>query len=125
MFEFIYDYVEKDTFTKYLRLVIFVAAYVIFRNYYSEWAKMKQVKRQIALDEQEKLDKPEKERKEKEAQAAKLKAEAATFGWGKKTRKNVKLVERELAESATTLRERHQTSYDAQEDHDIEDLLED
>lgn len=125
MFEFIFDYVEKDTFYKYFRLLIFVTLYILFRKYYSEWAKHKQIKRQLEIDEKEKLEKPGKEREEKlEAEQA-LQREAASFGWGKKTRKNVKLQESILTQEADELRERHQTAYDAAEDHDIEDLLED
>ncbi|CAK7894852.1 processing of GAS1 and ALP protein 2 [[Candida] anglica] len=125
MFEFIFDYVERESFTKYLRLIIFIATYIIFRKYYSDWAKMKQVKRQIEQDNKEKEEKPEKDRKKRAEIEEKLTQEAATFGWGKKTRKNVKLSQSILEEQATELRERHQTAYDAQEDHDIEDLLED
>lgn len=125
MFEFIFDYVDRDSFTKYLRLTVFVAAYAIFRKYYSEWAKMKQVKRQLEMDKIEQAEKPEKDRKKKLEDDKKLAEEAATFGWGKKTRKNVKLTEAKIQESMQELRERHQSAYDAQEDHDIEDLLED
>lgn len=125
MFEFIYDYVDRELYVKYLRLTIIVAAYIIFRSFYSKWAQQKQVKRQLEIDQKEKAEKPERERKEKEDKEQELKREAAAFGWGKKTRKNVKLTETKLEEQLSELRERHQTAYDAAEDHDIDYLLED
>lgn len=54
-----------------------------------------------------------------------LEKEANEFGWGKKTRKNVKTTQAVLEQLAEETRQRHQSAYDAQEDADIEDLLED
>lgn len=125
MFDFIYDYVERELYIKYLRLTIIVGAYVIFRAFYAKWAQQKQIKRQLELDQKEKAEKPEREKKAKEDKESELKREAAAFGWGKKTRKHVKLTETKLEEELTELRERHQSAYDAAEDHDIDYLLED
>lgn len=125
MFEVIFDYVERDDFFKYLRLTVLVAAYVIVRKYYSQWASYKQVKRQIEIAKREREAKPEKDRAEREALEASLAKESQTFGWGKKTRESVKLSANLLEAEAADLRQRHQTAYDAAEDHDIEDLLED
>lgn len=125
MFEFVYNYVEKDDLIKYLRLVVIVSFYLAIRQYYTKWAQTKALQRQLADDEREKKEKPSKDEQKKLEQEKKLKAEAANFGWGKKTRRDVKLQEAELVAQAETLRQRHQTAYDAAEDHDIEDLLED
>ncbi|EGW34398.1 uncharacterized protein SPAPADRAFT_59831 [Spathaspora passalidarum NRRL Y-27907] len=124
MFEEIFEFVDKETFTKYFRLTIVVCAYLIFRKYYSQWAAKKQTERQMADDEKEKAEKPERERKAREEQAQQLEAEAKQFGWGKKTRRTVKTTEAALDQIIQEQRQRNQTSYDAQEDADIEDLLE-
>lgn len=125
MFEIIFEYVEEDKFYKYFRLLIIVGMYMFFRRIYTEYAKQSQIKRQIAIDEQEKLEKPAKEERERAEKKEALESEAASFGWGKKTRKNVKLQETILQQESEDLRQRYQSSYDAAEDHDIEDLLED
>ncbi|KAG7193205.1 uncharacterized protein KQ657_000965 [Scheffersomyces spartinae] len=124
MFEFIYNYVDKEEFTKYLRLTIVISFYFFCRHYYTKWATQHQIKRQIAMDNQEKLEKPEREKKEREAEQKRLEDEAASFGWGKKTRRNLKVSEAVLNDQLMQVRERHQSAYDAAEDHDIEDLLE-
>lgn len=77
------------------------------------------------MDEKEKLEKPEKERKAREEGQQKLEKEAASFGWGKKTRRNIKVSQSVLDDQLMEVRERHQTAYDAAEDHDIDELLED
>lgn len=125
MFEFIFDYVEEDKFYKYFRLLIIMGLYLVCRNIYTEYAKQSQIKRQLELDETEKLEKPAKEEREKIEREEALTNDAATFGWGKKTRKNVKLQESILEQETEELRQRNQSAYDAAEDHDIEDLLED
>lgn len=125
MFEAIFNYIEREDFIKYLRLSIIVFVYVIFRQYYSNYAKAQQTKRQLLMDEKEKKEKPEREKKERLEKEKLLEKEAASFGWGKKTRKDVKTKQTILEDQLSELRERHQTVYDAAEDHDIEDLLED
>lgn len=125
MFEFIFEYIEQDKFYKYFRLLIIVGMYMFCRRIYTEYAKQSQIKRQIAIDEQEKLEKPAREERERAEKQEALEKEAASFGWGKKTRKNVKLQETILQQESEDLRQRYQSSYDAAEDHDIEDLLED
>lgn len=124
MFEFIFNYVEKDTFIKYLRLLMVVCVYIIFRQYYSKYAQDKLIKQQVAQDERDQAEKPEKERLEKERHQEKLQQEAASFGWGKKTRQNAKVQQSLLEEKLEVLRQRNQSAYDAAEDEDIEDLLE-
>ncbi|KAI3403827.2 hypothetical protein KGF56_003387 [Candida oxycetoniae] len=124
-FDEIYDYVEKDTFKKYFRLAVVIFAYLIFRKLYSQWASKKQTDYQLRLDAQEKKLKAERDEKERLEAENKLNKEASEFGWGKKTRKNVKVTELVLEQMAQETRQRHQTSYDAQEDADIDDLLED
>ena len=110
-FDEIFDYVDRDTFFQYFRLTLVVCTYLIFRKYYSSWAIKKQTATQLEQDKREQSEKSEREAKE--------------FGWGKKTRNNVKLTEAVLAEYSEQQRQRNQTSYDAQEDADIDDLLED
>lgn len=124
MFEFIYSYVEREALVRYLRLTIFVAFYILLRGYYVNWSKQRQVKKQLEADEREKKEMPERKKEEAKKKKQELQEQAASFGWGKKTRKNVKLLEEQLRENADELRNRHQSSYDAAEDHDIEDLLE-
>ncbi|RCK58825.1 Processing of GAS1 and ALP protein 2 [Candida viswanathii] len=124
-FDEIFDYVDKDAFFQYFRLFLVVCTYLIFRKYYSAWAVKKQTQAQYAQDERELAEKSEREAREKKETIEKLEGEAQEFGWGKKTRKNVKLTEAVLQEYAAEQRQRKQTAYDAQEDADIEDLLED
>ncbi|KAK6202476.1 uncharacterized protein RJT21DRAFT_118517 [Scheffersomyces amazonensis] len=123
--DFIFSYVDESDFYKYLRLAIVVCAYIIFRKYYAQWAGSRATKHQLAQDEKEKLNKPEKDRKAREEAEKQLEEESKTFGWGKQTRKNVKLTQAFLEETLQEQRQRHQTAYDMAEDHDIEDLLED
>lgn len=124
IFNFVYDYVEKEKLTKYLRLVIIVCVYVFLRSYYSNWAKTKYVKRQIELDKQEKEEDEEKKLDENREKLEKLEAEASGFGWGKATRRKVKTLEIVVKETMAKLSQKEQSAYDAAEDHDIEDLLE-
>lgn len=124
-FEEIYEYIEKDTFLKYFRLAIVICAYLIFRKYYSQWAAKKQSEYQQKLDEKEKAEKPARDAEAQRQLEESLEKEANEFGWGKKTRKNVKTTQAVLEQLAEETRQRHQTAYDAQEDADIEDLLED
>lgn len=124
IFDFLYDYIEKDTLQKYLRLTVIVCLYLFIRTYYTNWTKQRQVRRQLDLDKKEQqMDAEYKEQKTQE-KFQKLEDEANTFGWGKVTRRNVKKQEKALADATEALRESHQGAYDAAEDHDIEDLLE-
>ena len=125
MFESVFDYVDRDEFTKYIRLLIIVSCYILFRKYYTKYASLKLIKRQLEQDKKEKEEKPARDSAERQALHDKLAAEAETIGWGKKTRKNVQVHQLILEAQAAELRERHQTAYDAAEDNDIEDLLED
>ncbi|CUM64625.1 uncharacterized protein PRCAT00002233001 [Priceomyces carsonii] len=124
MFEFLFEYVDKDTILKYIRLLAIVGFYLIFRHHYSTWAKTKQIKRDLENDKREKEEAAGKD-EEEQAKEESIKEQASSFGWGKKTRKNVKLQQSILEEELNELRQRQQSSYDAAEDHDIEDLLED
>lgn len=124
VFDFIYNYVDKDTFTKYFRLVVVVCGYIIVRGLYQNWATQYHVKQQIQRDEEEKALKKENDAKIEKEKKEKLLEEAETFGWGKKTRKENKLKAAYIEQQFNEIRQRNQTSYDAQEDHDIEDLLE-
>lgn len=125
MFQLIYDYFPKEDVQKYIRLVIFVGCYFFFRKYYTNWARKKQLERQLADDAKEKAEKPEKDRKEKEDLEQKLSNETKSFGWGKKTRAREKKKQAIVEQILDEERARYQSAYDAQEDHDIEDLLED
>lgn len=121
---FIYNYVEKDSFQKYLRLTVIVCFYVMLRTYYSSYAKNKEISRKLEEDKREKETRKEREHAKVESEMNLLDEEARTFGWGKTTRRNVKRQTRELEDRVEELREYHQGTYDAAEDHDIEDLLE-
>lgn len=124
IFNFIYKYVDEEQFKKYFRLIIIVCVYLFFRTWYTNWAKTKEIARRI--EEDNRL--AEARKSEREAEATEkfelLDNEAATFGWGKATRRNVKRQEHVLNEAAEQLRAAEQSTYDAAEDHDIEDLLE-
>lgn len=124
IFNFIYKYVDEEQFKKYFRLIIIVCVYLFFRTWYTNWAKTKEIARRI--EEDNRL--AEARKNEKEAEATEkfelLDNDAATFGWGKATRRNVKRQEHVLNEAAEQLRAAEQSTYDAAEDHDIEDLLE-
>lgn len=125
MFEFIYNYVDQEKFKSYFRLFLFIIIYIMVRGYYTNWAKQRQVKHQLAEDKREAEEKPERERQEREARLQEIEEEAQLFGWGKQTRSKAKKNEALLQEAVAELRERNQLAYDAAEDHDIEDLLED
>lgn len=122
--EFIYNYVDKETFKKYFRLTIIVCIYIFARGYYSNWSKQRQVKNQLDLDNKMKeQEKAHKEKKEEE-KLERVDDEAKSFGWGKATRRKVKHQEKILQDAAEEIRETNQSAYDAAEDHDIDDLLE-
>lgn len=123
-FNFIYNYVEKDTLHKYLRLTIIVCFYVFARTYYSNYAKTREIARKLEEDKKERETRSERDRAKVEDEMNKLDEEARSFGWGKTTRRNVKRQTRELESRVEELREYHQGTYDAAEDHDIDDLLE-
>ncbi|PVH17094.1 uncharacterized protein CXQ87_004655 [Candidozyma duobushaemuli] len=124
IFNFIYKYVDEEQFKKYFRLIIIVCVYLFFRTWYTNWAKTKEIARRI--EEDNRLAEARKSEREAEAteKFESLDNEAATFGWGKATRRNVKRQEHVLNEAAEQLRAAEQSTYDAAEDHDIEDLLE-
>lgn len=124
-FQFIYNYVDKDDFIKYLRLTVFVCLYVFARGYYANWSKAKQIKRQIDIDNKEKAEEKAMKEKASNEKLEKLDEEAETFGWGKATRRRVKRQEQELEAKIQEVRDYNQSAYDAAEDHDIEDLLQD
>lgn len=123
-FQFIYNYVDKDTLHKYLRLTIIVCLYIFARGYYSNWSKQRQVRNQLDLDNKLKAQEKQKKQEEEEQKFDQLDDEAKSFGWGKATRRKVKRQEKILQDAAEEIRENNQSSYDAAEDHDIEDLLE-
>ncbi|SGZ52728.1 CIC11C00000003894 [Sungouiella intermedia] len=93
-FQFIYNYVDQDTFTKYLRLTIIVCIYIFLRGYYSNWSKQRQVKNQIDLDNKLKAEEKKREEQKEEEKLENLDNEAKSFGWGKATRRNVKRQEK-------------------------------
>lgn len=124
-FQFIYNYVDSEQLHKYLRLTIVVCIYVFARGYYQTWAKQKHIKTQLELDRKEKEQDAERKEKQAAETLEKLDQEAKTFGWGKATRRKVKRQEQALKDAAELLRDHHQGAYDAAEDHDIDDLLED
>lgn len=125
VFDFIFNYVDKASFLKYFRVVIIICGYVIIRGLYMNWAGKYHIRKQVERDEKEKAEKPSKDAKAKAELEEKLANEAKTFGWGKKTRKDNKLKEAIIEREFNELRQRQQSAYDAAEDHDIEDLLED
>lgn len=125
IFNFVYNYVDESQFKKYFRLVVVVCVYIFFRTWYTNWAKTKEIARRIEEDNRLAETKQEREDNEVKEKFEKLDNEAATFGWGKATRRNVKRQEHILTEAAERIRDLEQSAYDAAEDHDIEDLLED
>lgn len=123
-FAFIYKYVEKEKFTKYFRLFIFICLYIFVRTYYLNWSKQREVRKRLEQDKIDKELEPERLAKAEAAESEKLELEAQLFGWGKATRRKVKAQESFLQKQADDLRMANQSAYDAQEDHDIDYLLE-
>lgn len=124
--DFIYEYVDKDTFKKYFRLVIIVCIYVFVRGYYSTYAKQRQIRRQLDLDSKEKERAASKEASLDDAkkELEDVDEKNLGFGWGKATRRKVKTQEKVMQITEEEVRKRKQTAYDAAEDHDIDHLLE-
>lgn len=104
--------------------MIIVCVYLFFRTWYTNWAKTKEIADRIAEDNRLAEEKKNQKETETTEKFEELDKEASTFGWGKATRRNVKRQEHVLNEAAERLREQEQSTYDAAEDHDIEDLLE-
>lgn len=125
IFNFIYNYIDQDQFKKYFRLVVIVCVYLFFRTWYTNWAKTKEIARRIEEDNKKAQTRKEEKEAEANEKFEKLDEESKTFGWGKATRRNVKRQEHLLNEAAETIQALEQSAYDAAEDHDIEDLLED
>lgn len=120
LLDFIDNYLDKKNIQKYLRLIVIVCVYLSVRTWYTNWTKQRQVRRQLDLDKQEQ----ERDTQLADSKIKKFENEAQSFGWGKTTRRNVKRQEKALAEATAALCEAHQTTYDAAEDRDIEELLE-
>lgn len=125
IFNFIYNYIDQDQFKKYFRLVVIVCVYLFFRTWYTNWAKTKEIARRIEEDNKKAQTRKEEKEAEANEKFEKLDEESKTFGWGKATRRNVKRQKHLLNEAAETIQALEQSAYDAAEDHDIEDLLED
>ncbi|EGV64779.1 hypothetical protein PSN45_005125 [Yamadazyma tenuis] len=124
-FDFIFDYVDRESYTKYFRLVVAVCGYIIVRGLYQKWATKFHIQQEVNRDNAEKAAKPAKDAELQKQYEEKLQQEAKTFGWGKKTRRDTKLKQAYIEDQFNELRQRHQSAYDAAEDHDIEYLLED
>lgn len=76
--------------------------------------------------EKDKKDKEEEPMRKEQLKAQKqesLEKEASSFGWGKKTRKNVKTQESKLEELADELQLGREAGFNPNEDRDIENLL--
>lgn len=124
-FDIIYNYVDRNDFIKYFRMIVTVCGYILLRSLYTTYAGKKHVERQLEQDKKDKEEEEEKKIKEEEEKEQKLQDEAQTFGWGKKTKASTKSRQAALELEMDELRIRHQNAYDAAEDHDIDDLLED
>lgn len=127
MWENILPELTRESLQKYIRLVVLVACYVLARGYYTNWSKTRQVAQQLARDKKAKQDMLDGKAPAVEAQPVpKVDPETvAAFGWGKKTASQQKQREQVVSKLAEQVRQRQQSLYDAAEDHDIEDLLED
>ncbi|CCH43574.1 hypothetical protein BN7_3127 [Wickerhamomyces ciferrii] len=103
---------------KAIRLVVIIGGYIFIRNIAQKVLANRQLKQQLAQDEKDRDQ--ERIRELVEDPKAKTTATESGFGWGKKTRRNIKLQEEILKETLEKLE--HQ---DDDSDKDIEDLLED
>lgn len=103
-----------------LRLTVIVGGYVLVRNVVQKYLANKQLLAQLKHDEENKEAKKQTDLvDDPNAQATGALADDGSWGWGKKTRRNVKRQEKILQEQLDRLED----AYD--EDKDIEDLLED
>ena len=121
--DLLYDYVDRDTLVKYIRLAACVSFYLILRKYYSSWIEKKQIQRQMEKDKKDKEEEPMRKEQMKTQKKESLEKEAKSFGWGKKTRKTVKNQEIKLEELADDLQLGREAGFNANEDRDIENLL--
>lgn len=121
--DWLYQYVDRDTLIRYIRLTACVLFYLILRNYYSSWIEKKQIQRQMEKDKKDKEEEPMRKEQLKAQKQESLEKEASSFGWGKKTRKNVKTQESKLEELADELQLGREAGFNPNEDRDIENLL--
>lgn len=124
IFEFIYNYVDKDDFKKYFRLIVIVCVYIFARSWYTNFAKTREIRKKLEEDNLLQLKRENNEIEPKDQSYEELELGAQSFGWGKTTRRNVKRQEQILEEKLLELTQAQQTAYNAAEDHDIDDLLE-
>ena len=105
---------------KAIRLTVIVGGYILIRNVTQKYLANRQLENQLKQDTERK----EQERIEDLVDDPNAKASGlddGSWGWGKKTRRNVKRQEKILQEQIENL----QNGQALDEDKDIEDLLED
>lgn len=117
--------ITRESIQNYIRLVVLVACYILARGYYTNWSKTRQVARQLALEKKAKEQQEAEKKQGTSLDEGTVDPEAVlSFGWGKKTASIQKKRQQAVNKLAHQVRERQQTAFDAAEDHDIEDLLE-
>lgn len=102
-----------------IRLITIVGGYYVFRTAANKFLANRQLKQQIAQDREGKDEQKMKELIE-DPDAKSSGADDGSWGWGKKTRRNVKRQEKILQEHLENLQ-----AGGVDDDKDIEDLLED
>lgn len=128
MLEGVFIDLSRESLQKFIRLVMIMACYVLARGYYTNWSKTRQVAKQIARDKQNqqaRIDVKLAESMEDSKCELMSEKEVVSFGWGKKTLQIQKEKEKKVKKLAEQVLQKNQTQYDAAEDHDIENLLQD
>ncbi|CCH60540.1 hypothetical protein TBLA_0D00300 [Henningerozyma blattae CBS 6284] len=121
--KFVDDIVEQFqdmSILKWIRLVVIVGGYILFRNIVEKELQKRKIKNQIKEDEKAKVEAREKELIEDPL--AEVMTESINFGWGNRTRKRVEKQKDLFEKKAELLAQQQQYSHD-ESDADIEDLL--
>ncbi|GME84735.1 unnamed protein product [Ambrosiozyma monospora] len=116
------DFINEFNPHHLVKLLIIIGGYIFFRQRFMDFMKQKQIKNQLAADEETKKQNLI-ERPEDYMNSTGVEASESGWGWGKNTRRKVKkqqqLFEEEIEKSA--LRAQNNSGYDS--DDDIKELL--
>lgn len=116
-------------YKKWLRLVIIVGGYILIRNLAQRELAKRKLASQLKADEKLKIKNNTKQYLEDPEDVSQSKAVTSSFGWGNRTRQRVKQQEKAFEEAVEKLKEQQEREakygIGADEDADIQDLLED
>lgn len=119
------DLTSQLTPQKVIRLIAIVGGYVVFRRIAMNEIKRRQLKNMQSEESNGDVTELPEVAEEKATSSA-IESNDQTWGWGKKTRRNVNK-QREIFEQAVeeSAKKHEEGAYDADSDKDIEELLED